>query len=386
MSTNKKKVIVLSVGRSDYDRYNPVLEELHKSKKVKPYLFLTRDHFNKKFGITSKFINKKFNIIKQKYNRYSFDDNKLGDFTDDLIFLKKILKKINPDFFIVLGDRYEMMLGPIACLPKKIPVVHFFGGAVTEGSSDELVRHAITKMSHLHLVALEKYKKRLIQMGEENWRIKNIGVVNLRNIKKVQLLSKKELTKKYNFNFSEPFALFTYHPTTHELSNLKKGLKSIFNAIKRSKLRLIITYPNSDIMYNKVIKFIKSHFKNKNNFKIIKNSGFENFINFAKNSEFIIGNSSTGIVDAATLKMPAINIGTRQNGKFIPKNVIQTDYNEKNIIKSINIATSKRFKKLVSKINNPYENRTTSKEIVNFILKNLNKKNILIKKFSELNK
>ena len=129
--------------------------------------------------------------------------------------------KKKPDLIIVLGDRYEMIIGPISAIPYNVPVIHFFGGAVTEGAIDELVRHALTKMSHYHFVLLDQYKKRLIKMGEESWRVKTIDMHELNNLKKQKIIDPKLLFKKYKFNFSEPYILFTLHPTTLELDKLK---------------------------------------------------------------------------------------------------------------------------------------------------------------------
>ena len=168
---------------------------------------------------------------------------------------------------IVLGDRYEMLVGPIAAAPYNIPVIHFYGGAVTEGAIDELVRHAITKMSHLHFVILEDYRKRLIQMGEEAWRVKNIGMHQLQFIKSQKKKKISELSKKFKFNFSKPYVLMTFHPVTIELSKLNSQLSALAKAIKLSGYNCIITYPNADPQYKKIINFLQKIFDNKEKYK-----------------------------------------------------------------------------------------------------------------------
>ena len=258
-----QKILVISVGRSDYDRYYPIVNELNKSKKIKVFIFATKAHQDPIFGNTINFIDKRFNILKNKYKNKSSKDLILS-VAQDLIFLNEKIKKIRPDKIIVLGDRYEMLIGPIVAIPNNIPVIHFYGGAITEGATDELVRHAITKMSHFHFVLLPAYKKRVIQLGEEKWRVKSIGMHELNLMKNSVIISKERLKKRLSFNFETPFILITFHPVTIELKHLMTQLKSLFQAIDKSKLNVVITYPNADPKFLNIIKFINSKFNKKN--------------------------------------------------------------------------------------------------------------------------
>ena len=371
--------ILISAGRSDYDRFYPIVKSFYNSKKFDVHLYLTKDHFSKKFGYTYKHIDKKFKILNAKNQKFS--NSKASEFIDDLSTLITKIKKINPKFIIVMGDRYEMLLGPLAAIPIKLPIIHFYGGAVTEGSSDELVRHAITKMSHLHFVATGDYKKRVVQLGEESWRVKKIGVLSLQKINKFKFSNKEKLSNHLYFDFHPPYAVMTYHPATHELKEIKKTLISIKKAIEKTKLNLVITYPNSDLRNEIVIDLIKKKFKNKKKYKIIKNCGYSNFLNIVKNSQFILGNSSAGIVEAASLKVPAINIGSRQDGKIKPKNVIDTNYKVNEIIKAIKKARSRLFKRNNLNFKSPYEDKIKSDEVVKIIYQTLKRKDLLKKKF-----
>ena len=263
-----KKILVLSAGRSDYDRYYPIIDALNNHKKINLYLYLTKAHLSKTFGKTINFVNKKFKILKSKINsiQHSVSETKKEiskNFSEDLISLSKEIRNKKPDLLIVFGDRYEMLIGPIAATPYNIPVIHFYGGAVTEGAIDELIRHSITKMSHYHFVALESYKKRLLQLGEEEWRIKNVGILELKLMKKIKRYNKRELSKNFNFNFLDPYLLVTYHPVTLELNNLDSQLKSLTKALKKTNYNVVFTYPNADPGYDKIIKHIKENFKNK---------------------------------------------------------------------------------------------------------------------------
>tara|TARA_E500000178_G_C17021857_1_gene756017 strand:+ start:643 stop:1782 length:1140 start_codon:yes stop_codon:yes gene_type:complete len=378
-----KKIFVLSVGRSDYDRYYPIISELNKLKKVKLWLCLTRSHQEKIFGNTINYISKEFKIIRNKhYSKKSFKSDIAKNFSDDLFFMGAEIKKKKPDLIIVLGDRYEMILGPISAIPYNIPVIHFFGGAVTEGAIDELIRHSITKMSHYHFVLLEKYKKRLIKMGEESWRIKTIGMHELTYLKKQKVFKLKYLNKKYNFNFHEPYILFTLHPTTLELTKLKQQIKIVEESLKNCKMNVVFTYPNADPGHKQIINFIKK-FKNKKKYLIFKNAGITLYANLLRNASFLLGNSSSGIVEAASFKKPVINLGTRQKGKHIPKNVINCDFNSQKILKSIIKANSKKLRKKISLLKNPYESKTNIKDIIRLILRIRQNDKLLRKKFKD---
>ena len=201
-----RKILALSVGRSDYDRYYPILKGLNNSKEVNLYLYLTISHQDFKFGKTENFIDKNFKIIKKKCLKKDFNKNISFNFINDLAFFIKKIDTIKPDLIIVLGDRYEMLIGPIAAIPKNIPVLHLYGGAVTEGATDDLVRHAITKMSHYHLAVLKDYKKRILQLGEEEWRTKVIGLHELNNKKKRTLATCwLEVTLRVKFTYIDLF-------------------------------------------------------------------------------------------------------------------------------------------------------------------------------------
>lgn len=382
----KFKGIAISAGRSDYDRYLPILQDIRKNNKIKFYLFLTKDHTNPKFGNTINLVNKKFNLIKKNYNNKNYKKTQIENLSDDLYFFSKKIKKIKPNFVIVLGDRYEMLLGPILAIPNRLPVFHFFGGAITEGSSDELIRHAITKISHVHFVAHKIYKDRLLQMGEENWRVFNIGVPSLLNIKDKDFYSKKNLKKKYNFNFNQPFALITYHPTSDEIEKLKINLNIIEKFIKKENLNVVITYPNADFGNEKIINYFNLKFTNKKKYLIIKNCGQDDYLSIAKNSILIIGNSSSGIVEAASIKVPVINLGNRQKGKIKPENVIDCKFNIKQITLAFKKIKTNSFLDMISKMKNPYEKKLKKNLISKIILEKIKNKNILKKRFIFLKK
>ena len=285
---------------------------------------------------------------------------------------------------IVLGDRIEMLTAPIASIPNNIPVIHFYGGAVTEGAVDELIRHAITKLSHYHFVALDNYKKRLIQLGEEKWRVKTVGVHGVKKLKEVKKISINKLSQIVGINLNEPYLLLTFHPVTIEKKKIKNQIKSIISAIKKTKLNAIITYPNADIGHNKIIKIISENLVDKKKYSIIKNCGITLYSNLMQNCLGMIGNSSSGIVEAASFNIPVINIGTRQDGKYKPKNVINSKSSKEDIYKKILKILKIKKNKNLKKIKNPYDPKVSLKKIVKMIMKIDNSDKILRKKFIDL--
>lgn len=383
-----KSYLVISAGRSDYFRYLPIIEGLQNSKKAKVFLYTCQSYNNNFFGNLKKEVGKKFHLIN---NRVCNKNVFLGDEPDDIVqnfiidfeFLSLYIKKNKPDFILIMGDRYEMLLAPILSIPHNIPLIHFFGGAITEGSTDELSRHALTKMSHFHFVLTDKYKKRLEQLGEERWRIKTIGMPNLKNI--INLRSNIiTLKKKFGFNFSKPFMLVTFHPVTVEINSLNYQINSLIKAIKQSKINAVITYPNSDIKFSVIVKKLKKNLKDKKKYIFIKNLGEENYFTLMKEACLMLGNSSSGIVESASFKLPVVNIGTRQDGKIKPSNIINTDYKLKNILKAIRHCRKKSFLNKINNLRNPYKSRLSPKKIVNIILNLKANDKLLRKKFIDL--
>lgn len=386
MKKHKKKILAFSVGRSDFDRYFPILDKLRDIRNIDLKIALSSIHQSSVFGKTINEVKKKkFNIIKNDTIKKSINFSEFF-LPNEIIFLIKSIKKFKPDLIIALGDRYEMLAAPCAALTFNIPVIHIYGGAVTEGAIDDLIRHSITKMSSYHLVATERYKDRLIQLGEEKWRIKNIGVPELMYLKKRKILSIKNINKLLKINISNETLLVNFHPVSTETNKTKIYILNLLSAIKKSKMQAIFTYPNADktneIIINEIKKFIND--ANNNKYIFIKNAGAELYSNLLRNCSAMIGNSSSGIVEAATFSLPAINIGNRQKGKVMPKNVIQTNYNKTNIFNSIIKSSKSFYKKGLKKFINPYENRITSKKIASIIANIKINDKLKVKKFQDL--
>tara|TARA_B100000787_G_scaffold169327_1_gene160220 strand:+ start:4349 stop:5512 length:1164 start_codon:yes stop_codon:yes gene_type:complete len=354
----KKKIIIYSSSRADIDRYIPIIKKITEEGIFKPILFLSSFHKVEKFGDYKYEIKKlKIELIDNNFNKKLNDNYSsiIEHYCSDIKKFNKILIKLKPSMIIILGDRFEITSAVMPSILQNIVIVHLYGGAVTEGAIDDKIRHAVTKLSNVHLVLHKKYFKRVIQLGEEPWRTKLIGLDFLNELKKQKTMSKKDLFKKLKLEKSKKTFFATYHPVTLEKKDHKYQIKNFLDAIKKSDYQCIFTYPNSDSGNNLIVNEIKK-FINKNNDKYIflKKLNLAEYTSVLKHCDAIIGNSSMGIVDSASFKKPVINIGNRQTGKIFPKNIIQTRNNLGDIMKSINLSQSFQFKKNLKNLKNPY--------------------------------
>ena len=383
----KKKIIYISAGRSDYDRLYLILKEINHSKKADLNIFLSSSYFNKIFKYDIYKIKKEFKVINGQKKFKKLEDTPsqtIKNLMSDISDLHNCVNRVKPDLIIIAGDRYDILSSVIVSIPHNIPVIHFFGGAITEGASDELVRHAVTKMSHLHYVLINDYKKRLLRMGEEKWRVKQIGMPNLNNKISQNFKTKKELSNQLKFNVYKPYALVTFHPVTLDLKNIKNQVKNLIKAIKNLNMNFIITYPNSDIKFYEIIKLFKNNFKNDKKVLISHSLGEKKYFNLMKYAKFVLGNSSSGIVEASSFKLPVINLGDRQKGKFFPKNVVNSTYNYRDILKAIKKIKTEPFKKRIKNMKNPYISKISYKKIAEDILKIKINQKLIKKKFKAI--
>ena len=294
--------------------------------------------------------------------------------------IDKVLKKDCPDILILFGDRYEVLAGALAAFGKKILIVHIHGGSVTLGSFDDQIRHSLTKLSHIHITALKEYAKRIIQMGEQKWRVKVFGAPGIDHLKKYSKNLKNKFIKSFLTTKKEKFILVCFHSETTNLDSLKNQLLQIEKVLLKLKKKIIITYPNSDPGSEEIINFFRKITSKKKDIIFLKNLEYDYYY-LLKNCEFIMGNSSSGIVEAATFSTPVINLGIRQTGKHIPKNVINCSFNYKSIIEIINRIEQRKPKKSFNIIKNPYGDGKSGRRIGKFLQNLKIKDNFFQKKF-----
>ena len=266
-----------------------------------------------------------------------------------LIGFTKAFAKIKPDLIIILGDRYEMLAAASAALYSNIAIAHIHGGENTEGAIDEAIRHSITKMSWFHFTATKKYRQRVIQLGESPSRVFNVGGLGVYAISKTNFYSKKELEKKFSIKFKKFNFLVTMHPVTLEGKFSQTNITALLKVLKNYKnSNIFFTMPNADkdnkIITKKIKKFVS---ENKKNSFFFKSLGLKNYYSILKNIDAVIGNSSSGIIEAPSFKIATINIGDRQKGRIQAKSIINCNPTEKEIYNAIRKINSTSFKKKI---------------------------------------
>ena len=375
------KILYVSSSRADYGLLRRLIIETQKINQ-NTYLMVTGSHLSQEYGETF-FEIKKDNI---KNNKKKILDNKFNEKEISGYLAKSIkatyqtIQKIKPDTLVILGDRYELLGSAIAATMSRIPITHLHGGEITSGAYDDSIRHSISKLSHLHFPVHEKYKKRLIQMGEDPTTIFNYGALGAHSIKNIRYTNKVDLEKKLNINLNKKIFLITFHPTTLEKRKSKYQILNLLNALDKFKDEILIFTSSNFDHENKIIKreilnFVK---KNRNTF-FFSSLGHLNYISLMKISSVVIGNSSR-ILETPTLGIPTVNIGNRQDGRIISKNIVNSKYEAAHIIKNIKKALSFNKTKL-SKIGSPFYKKGTPKKIATKIV---NFKFDLKKKFVDL--
>lgn len=380
------KILFVSVSRSDFSIMSSLIEKIKLDNFFKFHLLITGEHSSREHGYTFQKIKKKF---KKKSSFIKINDTKLLEPFDIVNKSSIILKKINfflnnnkPDAVFLIGDRYETFLISYIAYVFKIPIVHIHGGEKTSGSLDDNFRHSISKMSNLHFVDKEVYKKRLIQIGENKKNIHVVGSLARENIDKSIYLKKKDIEKKFNFKFLKKNLIFTFHPEHDDISGLKKNINIILNSFLKFKdIFFIITAPNLDVRSNlikeEIVKFSK---KNKNSI-FIPSLGEKFYFSFLKYCDGVIGNSSSGMIEVPHFNKFTINIGNRQSGRYMYPTVINTKIKYKEIISSINKAYSSDF---IDFIKSQKKNKIKTSDKIIKVLKKVNLKKLLQKEFVDL--
>lgn len=382
-------VLVFSIGRLDWNIWKPILQVL-KKRKINYNLVISSLHLSKKYGSSYKQIIKDgYKIFKKiKINFKSSNAKNISQqFSNYSKAFSDILSNNKYDFIFLVGDRIESLALASTSIPFKIPIVHFHGGEISEGSYDDLNRHAISKVSHLHCVANEIFKKRLIQMGEEKWRISVVDAPGIDFLKHSKKLSLSTLYKRFKLEKNKKIIIFNFNSESLNPKIFNIGISNIIKVLEKLKdYNVIITGTNYDLYSDFLNRKLKKSVINFKHLKFIKSLG-NDYPSLLSYSKILIGNSSSGIIESCTFKIPTINIGNRQNGRLQSKNIINTDYLKKNILLAIKKAESKSFNNKLKTIKNLYGEGNFHKKFTNFLLKlkKLNKQQLINKKFIDLN-
>jgi len=363
---NKRKICVVTGTRAEYGLFYPIMKKILSSNDLELQLVATTMHLSEEFGSTYKQIEKDGFIINEKIENLLGSDSKSSIAKSTglaTILLSDALNRLQPDLMLLLGDRYETHAAATTAMLMNIPIAHIHGGEITEGAVDEQIRHSITKMSYLHFPSTKTYADRIMQMGEDSSRVFVSGAPGIDNIMNMKLLSQTELEEDLNWKFGKKSALFTYHPVTLEDSDVNNEIDTIFESLRQADLNVLFTYANADDCGRLINQRIEAFCQeNKNKYKVVKSLGQLRYLSAMKYVDILIGNTSSGIIEAASFYRPVVNIGDRQKGRLQSGNVV--DCTIATLSESIDEALSSEFEYKCKNIKNVYGNGRSSDNII----------------------
>jgi UDP-hydrolysing UDP-N-acetyl-D-glucosamine 2-epimerase len=327
-------------------------------------------HLSEKFGMTVRAIEADGFGIGDRVEMVPTSDTAAGvgrAMGEGLVQFARSYERRRPDLLLVMGDRFEMHAAVSAAAPFGIPVAHIHGGESTEGAMDELFRHAITKMSHLHFVANREARRRVIQMGEEACRVVVTGAPALDNLRAMHFLSKTDLAERIGIPLDPAPLLVTYHPVTLEWRRTSSQIHELLRALKREARPIIFTYPNADMGSDTISQAIKAFVAGRDHCRFIKNLGPQLLYSLMRHVIAMVGNSSSGIIEAASFKLPVVNIGSRQQGRLRGANVIDVRCQARAITAAVRRASAPALRAKLANLKNPYGDGHAAERIVRIL-------------------
>jgi len=379
---SKNKVAVVTGTRAEYGLLKPLIEKLKDH--FTTSIIATAMHLSPEFGMTVREIESDGFVVDEKVEMLLSADTQTAVVKSmglGLISFADVLDRTNPDFLVVLGDRFEILSAVTAATVLRIPVAHLHGGELTEGAIDDNIRHAITKMSHLHFTSTDVYRNRVIQMGEHPDFVFNVGAIGLDNITSLSLLSRKELAQELDIQFKEKVILVTYHPVTLESVSIDFQIDNLFFALEEEgEATIVFTKANADADGRYINSRIKDWVKEHPNVYVFSSLGSLRYLSLLKAADVVVGNSSSGIVEAPMLGTPTVNIGNRQHGRIRSESVVDCSYSREEIKNALRRAFSEDFLKLTKVAECPYGNGTASQKIIE-ILKRTHFDKLIPKRF-----
>jgi len=381
-----RKICFVSGKRGGFGILSPSMKKVIEDPELETALIVTDMHLSKYFGETVREVNKYFKVTKEVDIIKGIKDTKgdrakaLGRCVEGMV---DALEEIKPDILLLYGDRGEILATAITAVNLGIPIAHLQGGEIT-GGLDEPFRHALTKLSHIHLVSTELSKRRILALGEEEWRIHIVGQPHVDLIIEKMYTPKEEIRRKFNLKKDETLLIVLQHPVSTEPENAYRHMKETMKAIETLALPTVLIYPCSDQGYSGIIKAIEEK-RDLEFLQIYKNLEFTDFLGLLSIADAFVGNSSSAIIEAPYFNLPTVNIGNRQSGRERSNNVIDVDYNNKEIINAVQKALyDKKFRMTVKNCKKPFGKGEISDKIVK-ILKNIKIDSKLIEKKMVIN-
>lgn len=378
-----RTIAVVTVGRSDYGIYLPILRRIDSDPELALRLIVSGMHLSPASGLTVQRIEADGFEIHERVEMLLSSDTSVGIATSmglGLVGFAQAYSRLRPDILVVLGDRFEMHAAALAALPFKIPVAHIHGGEITEGAIDDALRHSITKLSHLHFVAAAEYRARVIQMGEEPWRVVVCGAPSLDNLVDSTLPGRQELIGRFGLP-TGPYLLVTFHAVTLEYEQAEYQITELIDALRRADYPIVFTMPNADTGHGVVVAAIRRFVDQHPTASLVQNFGPLEYLGAMKCAVAVVGNSSSGLIEAPSLKVPVVNIGTRQQGRIRATSVIDVGYDRAEIAAALRQATGPEFRAALEQVANPYGHGHAADIIVERLASAELDGRLLVKKF-----
>lgn len=383
-----RKICVITGSRADYGLLYWTMRRILGSEDFELQICVTGMHLSPEFGLTYREIQKDGFHINEKIEILLSSDSMVGISKAiglGLIGFSEAFQRLKPDLVFLLGDRFEIFSAAAAAMTCKIPIAHCHGGEETQGSIDEFIRHSITKMSHLHFTSTEEYRNRVIQMGENPRRVFNVGALGIENIKKLKLMDKFSLENAINFKLTGYNVLVTFHPATLEDDTSESQFLELLEAIDSlEETKIIFTKPNSDaggrILLSMIDEYVES---NPDKSIAFISLGKIKYLSLLQYVDMVIGNSSSGIIEVPSFKIPTINIGNRQKARLKPITVIDCEPKKESILQAIDCAKSSLFEDKLRLSDNLYGSGNASEMILS-IINDIDFDNLLTKEFYDL--
>lgn len=376
------RVGVVTVARSDYGIYVPVLRCLHADPDTELSLIVAAGHLDSKYGNTIQEIEADGFPIAARVPMKMGGDSRVDVANTIGIGIQEFTaayQSVRPDIVLLLGDRYEMLAAAAAALPCRIPLAHMHGGELTLGAIDDAIRHAITKLSHLHFAATAEYGRRIRQMGEEPWRVHVTGSPAMDSIRTLDAIPQSQLEELFGLDLTHTL-LITFHPVTLEDTN-EDSLSNLLAALSDSGHSLLFTYPNADSNSDRIIQHVREFVATRKNACFVTNLGHRKYHSVQRHVAAMVGNSSSGIVEAASFRLPVVNIGNRQKGRTRGPNVIDVGTSKEAIASGIAKAVSIEFRHSIATIENFYGDGHAAERIVSLLKSAPRGSSLIMKKF-----
>ena len=367
MTPITRAIGVVTVSRSDYGHLVPVLHEIRTAPDLRLVLFVAGAHLLPRFGRTVDLVEADGWPIAASIDMLEADDSPAGiaaSTARGVDGFARAFARHRPDVLVLMGDRFEMLAAAVAALPLVVPVAHIHGGEESEGAIDNQIRHAITKLAHVHFASAEPHARRIAQMGEEPWRIHMTGAPGLDRIRPSELLRRGDVAAAIGLPQAGPWLVVTFHPVTLEYQDTERHVDELLAALDKLEATLVLTYPGADTAGRAIIDRIEEFAGRHPNVRLVTSLGDRLYLSLLEHADAMVGNSSSGLIEAPSFGLPAVNIGSRQAGRLRGANVIDVEPGRDEILQAIHAALAPAFRRRLEGLANPYGDGHAAARIV----------------------